>query len=249
MTNAETMLNNPVWHALTHQQAYLALGDNLARCYPRDMAPFAAVAAYDENAFRSLAALIAPNEVAVLIGHPTHQLTHQFELVLENTWQRVNELSLVQMVYEGPIIKSTETMAATRLLSHADVPAMLKLVELTHPGPFLQRTIELGRYLSIWQDGQLAAMAGERFHLPGYREISAVCTHPTFQRRGHSKQLIRQLIHEIQHEGDIPFLHVISENKGAQALYETLGFKRRATFPLLVLRRNAHEVPAYQSQS
>ena len=114
---------------------------------------------------------------------------------------------------------------------------MLELVEKTHPGPFMPRTIELGCYFAIWQEGELAAMAGERFHVPGYHEISAVCTHPDFQKRGYARQLILQLIHKIQSEGDIPFLHVVPENKGVIALYEALGFKQRMEIPLYALKR------------
>ena len=63
-------------------------------------------------------------------------------------------------------------------LGEADVPAMLALTAMTKPGPFLQRTIEFGNYIGIYEDGELLAMAGERLHLRGYTEVSAVCTHP-----------------------------------------------------------------------
>lgn len=228
VTQAEALLNNPVWHALTHQQAAFALGDEQARCYPRDIGPFGALAANDADSFAHLAALIPSGETVALIGgHPP----------LGETWELLRQIPLIQMVYDGPTLDAVGAQDAITSLSHADVPAMLQLVELTHPGPFLPRTIELGRYLAVWQDGQLAAMAGERIHLPGYREISAVCTHPAFQRRGYARQLIVQLIHEIQSEGDVPFLHVFNENTGAIALYERLGFKRRADLALFVLKR------------
>jgi hypothetical protein len=45
---------------------------------------------------------------------------------------------------------------------------MLKLVRDTDPGPFLPRTIELGRYVGIRDGGVLIAMAGERFHFDGW---------------------------------------------------------------------------------
>jgi hypothetical protein len=38
-------LDNPVWHALTGPHAGVALGHGAARHYPRDMAPFSALAA------------------------------------------------------------------------------------------------------------------------------------------------------------------------------------------------------------
>ena len=63
-------------------------------------------------------------------------------------------------------------------LSAAHSPEMIELTALTKPGPFDKRTHELGKYLGIFREGKLVAMAGERLKVPGYTEVSAVCTHP-----------------------------------------------------------------------
>jgi ribosomal protein S18 acetylase RimI-like enzyme len=225
--DTNSLLDNPVWHALTNQHSLIALGDEWARRYPPDVAPFGAVAAHDQRSFASLVDLIPSGEVVALLGEPPMHM---------EPWVRRWQATVVQMVYDGTALEAVDQRVAISPLSSADVPAMLQLVEDTHPGPFLPRTIELGRYLSVRQEGQLAAMAGERFHLPGYREISAVCTHPSFQRRGYAKQLMLQLMHEIQAEGEVPMLHVVSGNDGALALYEALGFKRRSELALHVLQ-------------
>ncbi len=230
MINTTVSLDNPIWHALNHQHAALALGDDLARRYPRDVAPFGAVIDDDERAYERLAALVAPEEIVTIMGsHPA----------IGDQWALLRELSLIQMIYEGasPDIEAAEMSTPITTLTLANVPAMLQLVEIAHPGPFMQRTIELGHYMGIWQDGQLAAMAGERFHLPGYREISAVCTHPDYQRRGYAQQLIRQLVGEITGAGEVPFLHLTRENERAQALYAKLGFTVRAEVTLYILKR------------
>jgi hypothetical protein len=49
---------------------------------------------------------------------------------------------------------------------------MLELTGLTHPGPFLSRTIEMGRYLGIFDGKRLVAMTGERMSLPGFTDVS-----------------------------------------------------------------------------
>ena len=41
---ADNPLDNPAWHALTGPHAAFALGRGMARHYPRDVAPFSAVA-------------------------------------------------------------------------------------------------------------------------------------------------------------------------------------------------------------
>jgi ribosomal protein S18 acetylase RimI-like enzyme len=229
MAIADETLDNPVWHALTNQQSTFALGDNQARRFPPDVAPFGALAATDESMSDRLAALMSSGDAVALIGRRPPALG---VLVL------ASEVPLVQMVHDGrTLLKSYEATPEITSLSSRDVPQMLELVDITHPGPFLPRTIELGSYLGVRKDGRLAAMAGERLHLPGYREISAVCTHPMFQRRGYARQLVIQLTRKIRDEGDSPILHVVSGNTGAISLYESLGFERRAEFPLYILRR------------
>jgi predicted GNAT family acetyltransferase len=141
------------------------------------------------------------------------------------------------MVCERQMMAPADQEPAVIPLTRADVPAMLRLIELAQPGPFLPRTIELGTYVSIQQDTQLVAMAGVRLHPPGYREISAVCTHPSYRRRGYGNRLVSVLVHTIQSAGEVPFLHVASENSGAISLYESLGFVRRAELSHLLLER------------
>src|SRR5258708_35026995 len=111
------------------------------------------------------------------------------------------------MIYDGPALASVEANSTMPPLSAADIPAILQLVDITHPGPFLPRTIELGRYLAIWQEGHLAAMAGERAHVPGDSEISAVYNHPALQKRGDAPWVVRLLIHESPHMCDTCFPH------------------------------------------
>jgi predicted GNAT family acetyltransferase len=105
-----------------------------------------------------------------------------------------------------------------------DVPEMLALVALTDPGPFRSRTIELGTYVGVRRDGELIAMAGTRFALPGYTEISAVCTHPSYQGQGLASRLIRAVAAHITAAGQTPFLHTGGGNTNAIRLYNSLGF-------------------------
>ncbi|MBI1257841.1 MAG: GNAT family N-acetyltransferase [Chloroflexi bacterium] len=227
MIDVDTVLNNPVWHALNSQQAKFALGSGLARRFPAEIGPFAAVAEASPAAYAELASLIPSGEGIALVG---------VEPPSSPEWELLRQITLLQMVYEGGEIDADDARTVLTLLTPADVSTMLELVSLTHPGPFEQRTIELGSYLGVWQDGRLAAMAGERFHVPGYHEISAVCTHPDFQRHGYARKLVTALIGKMQREGDVPILHVVGENTSARGLYGSIGFRVRAELPLLVLK-------------
>ena len=86
-------------------------------------------------------------------------------------------------------------------LTESDVPEMMALAEPTKPGPFGRRTRELGTYIGIRRSGTLVAMAGERLRLPGFTEVSAVCTH----LRSRGAILERRIEHEGAEIGDAGF--------------------------------------------
>jgi predicted GNAT family acetyltransferase len=116
---------------------------------------------------------------------------------------------------------------AFRVLTADDVPAMLDLVAVAKPGPFFPRTIELGRYIGVEEDGRLLAMAGERLRLTGFTEISAVCTHPDGRGRGIAAALTDEVAADVIRRGETPFLHVAEGNGNALRLYHRLGYERR----------------------
>ena len=226
--NSTNTLDNPVWHALTTHHAPLALGTGLARRYPPDIAPFVALENASDAAFADLATIVAAGEKLVLRG---------FELPSDVPgWTIHTRKLIVQMVSEAPMPEIASD-AQILTLSEADVPDMLRLVDEAKPGPFLPRTIRLGTYLGIRKDGKLIAMAGERMYPPGYREISAVCTHPKHRGKGYARLLMSRLMARERREGDVPILHVMPENLGAQRVYESLGFRKRRDLPYAMLSR------------
>jgi predicted GNAT family acetyltransferase len=114
---------------------------------------------------------------------------------------------------------------------------MVDLAQLTEPGPFRQRTAELGAFFGILEGSRLLAMAGERTRIPGFTEVSGVCTHPDARGRGFAHTLIARVHQQIRSRGDIPYLHSWSSNASAIAVYQRLGYSLRRTFHLQALRR------------
>jgi predicted GNAT family acetyltransferase len=101
---------------------------------------------------------------------------------------------------------------------------MVTLTDVAFPGLFRQRTYTLGNYFGIRVNGELVAMTGERFSLKGYRELSAVCTHPEHTGKGYAARLIHHVMADQAERGLNSFLHVAANNDRAIALYERLGF-------------------------
>jgi predicted GNAT family acetyltransferase len=80
-------------------------------------------------------------------------------------------------------------------------------------------------------------MAGERLKVPGYTEVSAVCTHPDHTGHGYARILMTEAMRRICERGETPFLHVREDNVRAIELYNRLGFKQRVQSHLAVLRK------------
>jgi predicted GNAT family acetyltransferase len=116
-----------------------------------------------------------------------------------------------------------------------DVPAMMELTALTKPGPFALRTHELGTFLGVKIDGRLVAMAGERMKPAEYTEVTAVCVHPDYRGRGYAQLLLGAVARQISARGEIPFLHVFSDNSSAIALYRRQGMEVRRRLHVTVL--------------
>jgi predicted GNAT family acetyltransferase len=119
-----------------------------------------------------------------------------------------------------------------------DSPEMVELATLTKPGPFGPRTHQLGTYLGVRFEGELVAMAGERLKVPGYTEVSAVCTHPEHTGKGYARVLMTEIMRGIGDRGEIPLLHVRRDNLRAVELYERLGFRTRTVMHYAVLRKS-----------
>jgi ribosomal protein S18 acetylase RimI-like enzyme len=223
-----SLLDNPVWNALSTTHASFAEGNDLAKRYPIDVAPFAATRDQSAEAYDSLAKLVDPGGIVALplISIPD----------LPAGWTTVRKVDSTQMVWNGSVPPPVKHSLEDLDLSHVD--EMLALVELTKPGPFFRRTPELGSYLGIRESGQLVAMAGERLRPLGHTEISAVCTHPEYRGRGYASSLVSALIQNIMKRNEIPFLHVRTENVGAIRVYQKLGFKTRRLINITLVKRD-----------
>ncbi|HEY2070006.1 MAG TPA: GNAT family N-acetyltransferase [Rhizomicrobium sp.] len=223
------LLDHPIWTALTTRQQGIALGGEAARRYHPAIAPFADMRDTSPESFAALHALLQPADQVVLFTPDPITPPPEFTVHMAKTGEQMTGTP------------STVTGAAPDIvtLGAADVPEMLALVELTKPGPFLLRTHEMGTFLGIRIGGRLAAMTGERMKPAHYTEMTAVCVHPDHRGRGYAQVLLAAVSRQIVARGEIPFLHVFSDNAAAIALYRRQGMEIRRRMCVTVVGRSA----------
>jgi predicted GNAT family acetyltransferase len=218
-------LDRPVWASLTHAP-HLAEGGDLAKRYRRDVNLFAS--AYDDSlsSLAALRALVLAGESIFVLQVPAIRVPKGLVVA--------REAQGVQMLAMRPITLHAGERNIVEL-GDAEAPEMAALTHLTEPGPFLQRTHTMGRFIGIRINGRLIAMAGERMRFPGFTEVSGVCTHPDFRGKGLARMLSSVVVDAIRRRREQPFLHAWATNHAAIALYESLGFELRATVQVAVL--------------
>jgi len=221
------ILDRPIWSALTTRQEPLAEINGSARRYPADIAPFADVADFSEASFAALHALLGPDQPAVLFTPDPVTPAAGLEIVMAATGE--------QMI--GAPVEFAGVMPEIIRLGDADAPEMRALVELTRPGPFGPRTHQLGRFFGIRVGERLAAITGERMTPGPHTEMTAVCVHADFRGRGYAQALLAHVSRQIVARGEIPFLHVFSDNASAIALYQRQGMIVRRRLHVTVLGR------------
>lgn len=220
----DSILDRPVWSALTGPQAALAVGGARALRINPAYGPFAAAApghgaeladlltdADDEIWLIEGAAVVAPP------GTVLRKVAH-----------------LVQMVATGPVAADPDFACVA--LGEGDVPAMTALALANRPGPWGASTWRYGPFYGVRGQGRLIAMAGERLcPATGLIEVSGVCTDPAFRGQGLAARLIRQVMAGHRARGAASFLHSYADNAGAIALYRALGFALRCERVVTIL--------------
>jgi predicted GNAT family acetyltransferase len=227
------LLDNMIWHAITTGNRNIAELNGKAGLYREDIAPFAGMEVINEENLLALHQLLSPKRAIAISYTDT--------ISLDNTqWKTLQHMDCCQMVYTNPITSFTTTHShLVQPLTDVHIPQMLELTALTKPGPFKQNTILFGNYFGIFINGRLAAMAGQRMHPTPYLEVSAVCTHPDFRGHGYAKTIMLKVMELIVQRSFIPFLHVLSNNTGAIALYESIGFSVRRNLFIDVICKKA----------
>lgn len=225
-------LDNIIWNALSTRQTEFAESCDQARRFLPEVTSLGGFREPTARGYKSLAGLLPEHGTIALFLDAPYEA--------RDGWSLVARAPLLQMVCEngkGATAYGSPDLTLTQL-GLADSPEMIDLTALTKPGPFNKRTHELGTYLGIRRGGELVAMAGERMKVPGYTEVSAVCTRPGHTGHGYARVLMMEVMRGIVERGETPFLHVREDNAKAIELYERLGFEVRTLLHLAVVRKD-----------
>jgi ribosomal protein S18 acetylase RimI-like enzyme len=209
------LLDNIMWNCLTGPHAKFATGAHTARRYARG---FSALVGFRDPEHPDLAAL------RPFCDADEHFYCGNWSGPTVDGWQIEEETTMFRMVWEGTVPAADDAPDAIPL-HQGHAAQALELTRITHPGPFGLRTLELGEYFGFFEGARLVAMAGERMAAGTLHEVSGICTHPDHQGRGLARRLTSKLVRRQLLRGETPFLHVMSANLGARALYEKLGFR------------------------
>lgn len=219
-------LNRPIWNALRGAQAQHAVARGPALRFEPAIGQFAAIPDTTPESLAGLGQLVQDFGETYLFEPADLPPVPGVVLAMQ--------AQAVQMVAERQIAPSKPPFEILPL-GEADAAEMLDLATQTRPGPFFERTHELGRFVGVRENGVLIAMAGERMRAGPFTEVSGVCTLPDHRGKGLAGHLMRRVASAIQDRGETPFLHAYASNTGAIGLYETLGFVLRTELTVSVL--------------
>jgi len=223
------LLDHLMWNALSGPQADISVGGASVRRLAPGLSPIVAFADAARPDFAALAELCAPDE-------PFYCENWQGEAPVG--WRIEAEARMVKMFFAGEAPADDDFPEAVPLgPEHA--PQMLALALQMRPGPFGLRTVEMGDYFGVIEDGELIAMAGERLRAGRLREISGVATRPEHQGRGLARRLMAKLVRRQLARGEQPVLHVMSANEVARSLYARQGWREHREVPVRVVVREA----------
>jgi hypothetical protein len=126
--------------------------------YPADVAPFLGVAHADVDIDDAFDALVPTGDEVLLLGLAPARMPAG--------WILEPFADLAQMVRDEPLAEVDGPDIVELGERHRD--DVLALTALVYPHYFRPRTMALGRYFGIYEQGRLAAMIGERL-VPGVR--------------------------------------------------------------------------------
>lgn len=223
------ILDNPIYNSLATAHHKYSNGTENVKFYIEDIASFAGFKNNSVESFEELYKISADTNLFIIFS--------KSKIEIPIPWKLITHIDMYQMVYQSNDLPNFDSSNLSAL-DEKNIDEMIELVELTKPGPFRNKTIDLGNYTGVFENEKLVSMAGHRFNPTPYTEISAVCTHPDYLGKGYAYLLLCEQVKRILNKSEIPFLHVRSDNAGAVKLYQKVGFEIRTEMIAYVITKD-----------
>jgi len=223
----KSALDNVAWHALSGPHMKFSSGSFTAKRYANGFSP---IVAFESCESPDFSAIVNQCDIG------EHLYCSGWSGPAYKGWDIVADTSAHLMIWEEAIPELNSALPI-QTLQEKDLSQVLELATLAHLDPFGPRALELGTFLGIFSEGQLLSMGGERMCANGFREISSVATHPEYHGKGYARGLMEALMRKQMLNNEIPFLHVMSENEHAYAIYQRMGFSTYKEIPVRVIAR------------
>ena len=132
-----SILDNPVWEALSSKQSHFNRGNEVLKYFPADVAPFISLKHWDQKDLDEL------NDHAP--ADRTFSVPIAKKVALPSSFEIIFSTPLYQMYC--PVLKPVIVAGISiRSLGNDDISMMLELTAMTKPGPFYERIIDFGNY-------------------------------------------------------------------------------------------------------
>ena len=172
------LLDRPVRHALSSCHAAWAQRHGRAIGYNPTASPFVSAPDDSPDSLADLHGLVRGGDRGALFTTEP--------LACPNTLAGVRRGQAEQMVLPTPLPERIGPPHGieVRDLTGNDGAAAQALVDLTKPGPFGARTLELGRYVGAFESGALVAMGANACALPGMSKSARSAPTPLIAAKG-----------------------------------------------------------------
>ncbi len=226
-------MENPVWSSLNGALKHLSVGNDLARRFQTDVNVFAGTQDRSDAATEALYEILPETSSVYLMQCVPVRLPKDAKVLMERAGV---QYQAARSFVGGPEAAPKPGFPVQRM-TDADAADILELATLTKPGPFFKNTHRMGDFFGIRLDGQLIAVAGERFRCGKSAEVSAVCVHPDFQGKGLGRHMVAVSAANIEARGDVPFIQAWADNAPAIGLYKSMGYEFRTDILVTELSR------------
>ena len=173
-------LDNPAWHALTGPQATVAEGSGRARRYRAEYSVFSALPDdADPAAWNDLATLVGPDGHALLAAR-------------RGSARGLGTAAILPDPPDDPRPRRADRYGArSSQLGEADVDDLTTLIGIAQPGPWAERTHELGDFFGIRDTTNSSRPPVSACGSPTPWRSSAVAALPSARGRGYGAAVTR----------------------------------------------------------